>query len=102
HHAAGSGRYLRPDRRTHLPWRVGAGSVLHHASIAGLGPVSHAHKKALFVRLGNPSGSGLDGRVGGEPDTGDLGRTEEDRVIGKVRPTTETRRRVGRPSTITS
>ena len=48
HHATGSRRCLRINRRTNLPRRSRPRSVLHHASAAGLGALPHADSRTYI------------------------------------------------------
>ena len=52
--AARSRARLGPDRRSHLPRRAVARSVLHHAAAARLWPVSHADQGPVSLRIGLP------------------------------------------------
>ncbi len=66
HHAAGSRRRLRINRRTNLPRRPRARPVLHHASAAGLGALPHADRKPVSVRQRHASRRRIDGWIRGE------------------------------------
>ena len=77
HHSPGPGRNLRPHRRAHLPRRTFAGPVLHHASAAGLGAISHADPESVPVRLRHPSRRGIDRRLGRQRGPRNLERPKE-------------------------
>ena len=65
HHAAGSGRSLRTNRRPNFPRRPCARPVLHHASAAGLGALPHADSKiCILCGSGTHPGAGLTGGSG--------------------------------------
>ena len=72
---------LRPDRRAHLPWRALAGSALHHAAHAWMGPIRDSGHQPLSLRLGNTSRSRIDWRLrpecrSGNPAPHEVGLTK--------------------------
>src|SRR5262249_12382105 len=63
HHPAGSRRHLRPHGGPHLPRRVIARSVFHHASITRLGALPYADQESVFMRQRHTSRRRFDWRV---------------------------------------